>query len=859
MAFDLATASPVKSGGFDLSTARPMSGEGMPAPRQQSGSFLGDLGASAANLADVTIGGIIPGIAGPVSYATSRAMGLSPEQATKTQERVVAPIEKPFGKAFGVTESPAYKTAGSQQVMDFIGKNIGKGAEWISAQTGLPVADVENMIGTSTLALPAAYRGTKNALNAAAPVVKNALAAAGETPLAQTVIKPMKERAAQAAEERSAQSWQNATKIEAAQKANEMGIALNPAESNPTKMNKAKSVVAGAKDINVKLNEANAPKWTQLAAKDMGLPENTVLNAKAFNEALDKHSAPYETVRKIPVLNPDENVVRGIQDLRIDRPSIGGEASANAVNSLVDEAVTKVTEGRSGAEIVNDIRKLRRDANAIYSTQEKSGIPDPSRIAHADASISIANQLEQLIESNVSDPKLLGEIRKARSAQAKIYDYERATDAATHKLDPQKLAKMLSDGKPLSGAAADMATVAANFPSVATVKAGTASPLPRITRSGVGGSLGFAAGSLVGAPFAGAVLGAGAGGLTSAIAAKRMLSPSYQAAHAVPQDFRIPVNKLAPEVAPTPNLPVPYDFRNALVQPEPSGPNWTYGRSQPEINVGEPTIVRHFREGTQQRPIPKLAAPSAESTMQGVQQRRQYDYELQKHLEEQAAQQAGNVPRASTGAGTLFDLDPITGRLRSVEPSTTPTTLKLSALESAAQKLSGRVIEDETSKSFRVKTGKVDEQNAPTHTVRTKKTGSTFRYGETQAFDMTAEERIAWNKARQDLITVDAGLTKLSDKAVAEKMLDRVWVTDAINKAKAKAAAFDEIAKRAENAQAIREANVNREKMLELMESLEASLRAPRPVSSGAQGPKTREAFKNNMIEQSNIKNNLGR
>jgi hypothetical protein len=781
--------------------------EGMPKER----SFFGDLGANVANLADVTVGGIIPGVVGPVSYATSRAMGRTPEQATKTAARITEPISQPFGKAFGVTESPAYTGAGSQQVMDFIGKNVGKGAEWISSQTGLPVADVENMIGTATLAVPAGVRGTKNALGVAAPVVKNAMVAAGETPLGQAVIKPLQERAARTAEERSAQSWQNATKIEAAQKAQKLGIALNPAESNPTKANIAKSVVAGSKDINVKLNAANQPKWTQLAAKDMGLPENTVLNAKAFNEALDKHSAPYETVRKIPVLTPDENVVRGIEGLRIDRPAIGGETSAKAVNSLVDDAVTKVTEGRSGAEIVNDIRKLRRDANAIYSTQEKSGIPDPSRIAHADASIKIADQLEQLIEANVTDPKLIDQIRKARSAQAKVYDYERATDLATNKVDPQKLAKMLSEGKPLSGAAADMASIAANYPSVSTVGAEITKGFPRLTRSGVGGSLGFAAGSMVGAPFVGAVAGAGIGGLTSAIASKRMLSPKYQATHAVPQDFRIPVNKLAPEVAPTPNLPVPYDFRNALVEPAPAGPNWVFGRSQPEVKVGMPQTA------------PMLPAPSAESTMQGVQQRRQYDYELQKYLDEQAAQQAAAVPRAPTGAGTLFDLDPVTGKLRSVSQGikgATPETIISTghSLKSAAEKVS-----------------------------------------KGQNFALSAEEKIAWDKTKTDVSIVDPTFKKLSGKEIAERTMDRAWVEETIVKAKAKAAAFDEIAKRAENAQAIREANVNREKMLELMESLEASLTAPRPVSSGVQGPKTREAFKNNMIEQSNIKNNLGR
>lgn len=111
-----------------------------------------DLGASVASLADVTLGGIIPGVAGPVTYAGARFFGQSPEQATALEQKVVGATEKPFGKALGVTETQAYKGEASRQIMDFIGQNINKGAEWIAQKTGLPVGDVQNMMGTATVA-----------------------------------------------------------------------------------------------------------------------------------------------------------------------------------------------------------------------------------------------------------------------------------------------------------------------------------------------------------------------------------------------------------------------------------------------------------------------------------------------------------------------------------------------------------------------------------------------------------------------------------------------------------------------------------------------------------------------------------
>jgi hypothetical protein len=109
--------------------------------------YLKNLGAATASLADVTIGGIIPGVAGPVTYAGARMFG-SPAQATAAEQSVVGALDKPFGKTFGVSETGAYKGELSREIMDFIGANIGKGAKYISEKTGLPESDIANMMGT---------------------------------------------------------------------------------------------------------------------------------------------------------------------------------------------------------------------------------------------------------------------------------------------------------------------------------------------------------------------------------------------------------------------------------------------------------------------------------------------------------------------------------------------------------------------------------------------------------------------------------------------------------------------------------------------------------------------------------------
>lgn len=205
--------------------------------------------------------------------------------------------------------------------------------------------------------------------------------------------------------------------------------------------------------------------------------------------------------------------------------------------------------------------------------------------------------------------------------------------------------------------------------------------------------------------------------------------------------------------------------------------------------------------------------------MQGVQQRRAFDYNMQRTLDEQntaaqaAQQQASRKPASRE---MLFDLDPITGRLKAVDQGVKGATPEIfmadtgRSLNSAAQKLASG-----------------------------------------QNFALSAEERVAWTKTKADLAQVDPGFAKLSDKAIAGKAMDRQWVNDAISKARDKAAAFDELSKRATGAHAIRDAAMKREQMLDLMHDLEDALRPARPVTRGGQGPKTRNFIKNQLAPES--------
>jgi hypothetical protein len=125
-------------------------------------------GRSAASLFDVTLGSIAPGIIEPVTYAGARAAGKSPTQAKEISTGAAKPFEQPLGRTLGITETPEYKGEVGRRITDFIGENFQKGAAWIAEKTGMPVQDVENMMGTMVAgggikAAPAIQRGALKA------------------------------------------------------------------------------------------------------------------------------------------------------------------------------------------------------------------------------------------------------------------------------------------------------------------------------------------------------------------------------------------------------------------------------------------------------------------------------------------------------------------------------------------------------------------------------------------------------------------------------------------------------------------------------------------------------------------------
>ena len=612
--------------------------------------------------------------------------------------------------------------------------------------------------------------------------------------LGEAVAQPFVRRAINQAQQNLAQSYQNAAQIEAAQLAQKHGIAINPVVANPTPANKAKAIVAGTATMDPYFAQQNQGKWTGLVKKDLGMPANSVLDAAAYDKALDKASKPYDPVRNV-IMQPTDEVVQSLEAVRIPA-TIGAENAAPAVNALVDNAQQLLSQGRTGGDLLRDIRQLRRNANSIYQSQKAGMAPDPAKVATADASIKLANALEQLIDANVTDPQALKRIQMARTRLAQIYDLERATDNVTGQIDPAKLADALRTNPNMTGIGADIGKIAGNFPGIAQTQPGAAPILPSAQRGGVGAAIGAPIGGAIGGPVGagvGMVLGGSAGAAVRPVMARRFGTPEYQAAHAIPRDYRAPAAVAEPSYTPNfemqgrpyvPQEPVP----NKMLGFDPNAPGAAtaqMNRLRAEDVMGQQFITRQI-------------------------------------MAEEAAQAAAEAAARRPARGeVMLELDPITGRLRETSQGVkgaTPETFQNfgSSLATAADKVAA---------------------------------GKTF--------DMTAAEKVAWNKTKVDLADVMPGMKALSDKAIAAKMMDRDWASQAVTKARQQAAAFDQIAARAKDAQAKAKAIADRERMLDLAEQMEEGLRNPRPVSTGGQGPKTRAFQRNRLNPDQEVLNQL--
>jgi len=112
------------------------------------------IGASTTALADV-----IPNLAATaadIGAYTSARYGLkkTPQEARQIADVYSEGFRSPFAKMTGLAGTEEYANAPVNKIMDFIGRNIEKGADWIAKNTGMATEDVQNIINAGSFVVP---------------------------------------------------------------------------------------------------------------------------------------------------------------------------------------------------------------------------------------------------------------------------------------------------------------------------------------------------------------------------------------------------------------------------------------------------------------------------------------------------------------------------------------------------------------------------------------------------------------------------------------------------------------------------------------------------------------------------------
>jgi hypothetical protein len=736
--------------------------------------------------------------------------------------------------------------------VDFIGQNFQKGAKWIAGKTGLPQSDIENYLGTASLAAPKVAPPVARAIrDVAAPAVERAVIGAKM---------PFEPRAQARRARLSQEDYARGPQIDAAADAQRLGIALNPVDIEPSAGARLTTAIAGDKGVEA-ITNANRNQVRKVVLGELDLPATTQLNGgAAFDQARAKVAAPYDEVARLPTIVADDAGRAALDRLRPDETLIGSDKYAQNINAIIDDALAKTGAGLNGAQLLDNVKTLRQRARKTYNNKNA----DLAALDVADTNLAVANALESMIESNISNPKLLDQFRDARQKMAKTYAYEGATDFNTGMVDVKKLARITAKDNAMTGDIAALGRIAGNFPDAFTSRA--ASPLAQaisIGRTGAAGTLGGVAGYALGQDYisaaAGTLLGASVGKLGESFAANRMASPRYQAGLNL-RDARIPVNQLGASMQPIPQnrAIVPYEAPVEVLGPGegPYRPNFVMQPNQYDRVVrGTPEAPRNMLGYDPNAPV------QGQSGAFDIMRQRERDLSMRQGMaaEQQAATAEAAARRPARG-GVELVFDPATGKLVPAPTAGAGGVIGApSSLESAISKIAGQMqAETSTKFSTRQTTGgkivkTVDEfgdeiisRTGPKYKTTGKvTTGESTR--EPSLFNLTAEEKIAFDKARVDLADVVPGMKTLDDKAVAGRLMDLEWVKQAVIKGNEKARMLDEIAARSNNAALRRDAAIKREELQGTLDALEEQFRKARPVTLGGQGPKTR-AFQRNML-----------
>lgn len=356
-------------------------------------------------------------------------------------ERLGNAIKAPLDAA-GILAAPVTGTAHA------VAENtVGRGLAKIAPIPGHdPAADADQMVDSAMMGLgPEGMEGGVAGITAAADAARAAKIPAqqGNTLAKVQNLKP------------------------GAVEARQAGYVLPPAMAKvqPSAIESLASGSGGKIKLQQGASVRNQEVTNRLAAEDMGLPGDTPLTKKAYEDVRKPAIAAYKAVaNSIPEIVTDQaykdNVASAAGRNSAANEQFPGLMKNDELDALVKNAggVEKFTPD-AGLEVV---RKLRKDA-----VGNLKALGDPNKTALGLAQRKVADEIDNLIERNLAAAgkgDLVKEYRGARQLLAKSHDLEGATNTATGDVSAIGLARLANKGKPLTGKMKIIADTANAFP-----------------------------------------------------------------------------------------------------------------------------------------------------------------------------------------------------------------------------------------------------------------------------------------------------------------------------------------------------------------------------------------------------------
>jgi hypothetical protein len=327
-----------------------------------------------------------------------------------------------------------------------------------------------------------------------------------------------------------------AEKLRAHDIARKNDIATVPSETNPTLTNRLAMDAADVGEVEAKLSRQNESKWGQMLARDPDIDIRGPVSPEALKAVRDRAGQSSEAIARTGTVLPSEGHLGQMEGLRA-KPTVGGKAAANEVNTRVNEAIDLVKNGADASELLRNISQLRKDARTTFKRND-AGV---DAIAGAEANLKLANIFEDMIDTNLQglherNPyggfDTLGEqYKNDRRTMAKSYTLDEALDHNTGKVDPNVIARITASDNALTGKFADVGKIAGNFPTTSKMNA----PMPSVglggmhfSRFGPAGVIGSGLGAIVGG-YPGAVAGGTAASALGEMAGRALRNKSGDA------------------------------------------------------------------------------------------------------------------------------------------------------------------------------------------------------------------------------------------------------------------------------------------------------------------------------------------